>query len=49
MDKHHFLLRRLHSLAGVLPIGVFLIMLAGRMVWHARRVNARSAPTPDPS
>lgn len=26
MDKHHFLLRRLHSLAGVLPIGVFLIM-----------------------
>lgn len=26
LDKHHFLLRRLHSLAGVLPIGVFLIM-----------------------
>jgi len=26
MDKHHFLLRRLHSLAGVVPIGVFLIM-----------------------
>ncbi len=26
LDKHHFLLRRLHSMAGVLPIGVFLIM-----------------------
>lgn len=26
LDRHHFLLRRLHSLAGVIPIGVFLIM-----------------------
>ncbi|MCA9274865.1 MAG: hypothetical protein KDA29_02455 [Phycisphaerales bacterium] len=26
MQKHHFLLRRLHSLTGILPIGVFLIM-----------------------
>lgn len=25
MHKHHFLLRRLHSLTGVVPIGVFLI------------------------
>lgn len=25
MDKHHFILRRLHSLTGILPIGVFLI------------------------
>ncbi len=25
-DKHHFLLRRLHSLSGVLPVGVFVIM-----------------------
>lgn len=24
MDKHHFLLRRLHSLAGIFPIGFFL-------------------------
>lgn len=24
-DKHHFLLRRLHSLTGIVPIGVFLI------------------------
>ena len=26
LDRHHFLIRRLHSLAGVVPIGVFLIM-----------------------
>lgn len=26
MHKHHFLLRRLHSLTGIVPIGVFLIM-----------------------
>lgn len=25
LDRHHFLLRRLHSLSGILPIGVFLI------------------------
>lgn len=25
LDKHHFLLRRLHSLSGIVPIGVFLI------------------------
>ncbi len=25
MDRHHFLLRRLHSLTGVMPIGVFLL------------------------
>jgi len=25
LEKHHFLLRRLHSLAGVVPIGVFLL------------------------
>lgn len=25
MERHHFLLRRLHSLSGVVPIGVFLI------------------------
>jgi len=24
-DKHHFLLRRLHSLTGIVPIGVFLV------------------------
>jgi succinate dehydrogenase / fumarate reductase cytochrome b subunit len=26
MQKHHFLMRRLHSLTGIVPIGVFLIM-----------------------
>ena len=25
LDRHHFLLRRLHSLSGILPVGVFLI------------------------
>src|SRR5690606_34393590 len=25
LERHHFLLRRLHSLTGILPIGVFLI------------------------
>ncbi|MEZ6318791.1 MAG: hypothetical protein R3B49_08565 [Phycisphaerales bacterium] len=25
LDRHHFLLRRLHSLSGIVPIGVFLI------------------------
>jgi len=25
LDKHHFLLRRLHSLTGIFPIGLFLI------------------------
>ena len=25
MEKHHFLLRRLHSLTGIVPIGVFLL------------------------
>jgi len=26
MQQHHFLLRRLHSLTGIVPVGVFLIM-----------------------
>ena len=25
LDRHHFLLRRLHSLSGIIPVGVFLI------------------------
>ncbi|MGB9357411.1 MAG: sulfite exporter TauE/SafE family protein [Acidimicrobiia bacterium] len=29
--------------------GIFLIVLAVRMAWHAWRVNDRSEPTPDPS
>jgi len=26
LDRHHFLLRRLHSLSGIIPVGVFVIM-----------------------
>lgn len=26
LDRHHFLLRRLHSLSGILPVGVFVCM-----------------------
>lgn len=26
MQRHHFLLRRLHSLSGIVPVGIFLIM-----------------------
>jgi len=26
MNRHHFLLRRLHSLSGILPVGVFVMM-----------------------
>ncbi len=26
LDKHHFLLRRLHSLSGIVPVGVFVCM-----------------------
>lgn len=36
LDKHHFLLRRLHSLTGVVPIGVFLLnhlLTNSSLVW----------------
>lgn len=36
LDKHYFLLRRLHSLTGVMPIGVFLIFhltTNGSVLW----------------
>ena len=26
LDRHHYLLRRLHSLTGIMPIGMFLVM-----------------------
>jgi len=29
--------------------GVFLIILAARMAWRARRINDQSEPSPDPS
>lgn len=36
LSKHHFLLRRLHSLSGILPVGVFVIMhlfTNAQMIW----------------
>mgnify|MGYP001953741614 CR=1 FL=1 len=36
LAKHHFLLRRLHSLSGILPVGVFVIMhllTNSQMIW----------------
>jgi len=38
LGKHHFLLRRLHSLTGVMPIGVFVIFhlfTNAQMIWGA--------------
>ncbi len=42
MDKHHFVLRRLHSLTGLLPTGVFLIshlLTNSSVLWGA--IDAR--------
>lgn len=39
LDRHHFLLRRLHSLSGILPVGVFVIMhlfTNFQLVWNDR-------------
>jgi succinate dehydrogenase / fumarate reductase cytochrome b subunit len=35
VDRHHFLLRRLHSLTGIVPVGVFLInhLLTNATAW----------------
>jgi succinate dehydrogenase / fumarate reductase cytochrome b subunit len=35
LDQHHFLLRRLHSLSGIVPVGVFLInhLLTNSTAW----------------
>lgn len=35
LDQHHFLLRRLHSLSGIIPVGVFLInhLLTNSTAW----------------
>ena len=43
MDRHHYLLRRLHSLTGIVPIGLFLIAhltTNSAIVWGA--VNKRA-------
>ena len=26
LERHHFLLRRLHSLSGIIPVGLFVVM-----------------------
>lgn len=49
MNKHHFLLRRLHSLTGILPIGVFLIAhltTNSTILWGA--INGRATHAMDP-
>lgn len=37
-ERHHFLLRKLHSLSGIIPVGVFLIehMLTNSMAFYGR-------------
>lgn len=43
LDKHHFILRRLHSLTGIVPIGLFLIAhltTNSTIVWGA--INKRA-------
>jgi succinate dehydrogenase / fumarate reductase cytochrome b subunit len=41
MDRHHFMLRRLHSLTGIIPVGVFLIehLLTNSLAWWPDRFN----------
>jgi succinate dehydrogenase / fumarate reductase cytochrome b subunit len=49
LDKHHFLLRRLHSLTGIVPIGVFLIahlVTNSSLAWGAFAL--RGEPTKEP-
>jgi succinate dehydrogenase / fumarate reductase cytochrome b subunit len=45
LDEHHFLLRRLHSLTGIVPIGIFLIAhltTNSTIVWGAINKRAES-------
>jgi len=47
LDRHYFLLRRLHSLSGVVPIGVFLIphlTTNSSIVWGANSVTSPYGP-----
>mgnify|MGYP004452073261 CR=1 FL=1 len=49
MNKHHFLLRRLHSLTGIVPIGLFLIghlTTNSTIIWGA--INGRATHAMDP-
>lgn len=52
LDKHHFLLRRLHSLTGIVPIGVFLLnhlLTNSSILWGGAALRGETAPglTPD--
>ncbi|MCC6678979.1 MAG: hypothetical protein IT436_17780 [Phycisphaerales bacterium] len=47
LERNHFLLRRLHSLTGIIPIGAFLIVhltTNSSIVWGA--INAQKGDTP---
>jgi succinate dehydrogenase cytochrome b subunit len=47
LSKHHFLMRRLHSLSGILPIGVFLIAhltTNSTILWGALNTRAQGGP-----
>lgn len=46
LERHHYLLRRLHSLTGVVPIGLFLIIhltTNSAIIWGG--INAEKGPT----
>lgn len=46
LARHHFLLRRLHSLTGILPIGVFLLFhltTNSSILWGAANTRAQAA------
>lgn len=49
LEKHHFLLRRLHSLSGIVPIGVFLmahLVTNSTILWGAanKRIDSEVGP-----
>lgn len=49
-QKHHFLLRRLHSLTGIVPIGVFLInhlLTNSSVVWGGLALRGEKVPGTD--
>lgn len=51
LEKHHFLLRRLHSLTGIVPIGVFLIAhltTNSSVLWGALNKRAEGYGTGEP-
>jgi succinate dehydrogenase / fumarate reductase cytochrome b subunit len=50
MDRHHFLLRRLHSLTGIVPIGVFLVghlTTNSTIAWGVLNTRAEAALPPE--